>query len=214
MSPIDPRDKEASEYLSMGLDPNNLTDQDILEAMKRISGYLDITPGDFKEVYKVAYAQAHKRILSTPARDIMTSPVHYVHANQPVLEVAKMLARIQVAGVPVVETEGGAVVGVISEKDFMHRMTDTEQNFMGLVASCMGSKGCPALKIKGQAAADIMSSPAVTVSPEEPVHAMYEIMQEKNINRIPVVENGSLIGIVSRDDLLDALAFIPGRDKN
>jgi CBS domain-containing protein len=212
MSPIDPRDKEASEYLSMGLDPNSLTDQDILTAMKQISGYLDITPGDFKEIYKVAYAQAHKRILSRPAREIMTSPVHSVHSNQPVLEVARLLARVQVAGVPVLDTGDESVVGVISEKDFMRRMTDTEHTFMGLVASCMGSKGCPALKIKGQTAADIMSAPALTVSPDCPVHEMFDMMQGKNINRIPVVENNRLAGIVSRDDLLASLAFVPGKE--
>jgi CBS domain-containing protein len=180
--------------------------------MKQISGYLDITPGDFKEVYKVAYAQAHKRILSTPARKIMTSPVQYVHAKQSVLEVARLLAQVQVAGVPVVDAHTETVVGVISEKDFMHRMTDTEQSFMGLVASCMGSKGCPALKIRGQTAADIMSAPAVTVPLDCPIHEMFELMQEKNINRIPVVENDRLVGIVSRDDLLDALAFVPEKE--
>jgi CBS domain-containing protein len=212
MTHVHPKDKKATEHISLGLDPNSLTDQDVLAAMKQISGYLDITPGDFKEVYQVAYAQAHKRILSTPARDIMTSPVHYVHANQPVLEVARMLAQVQVAGVPVVNAKDETVVGVISEKDFIHRMTDTEQSFMGLVASCMGSKGCPALKIKGQSASDIMSSPAVTVPPDCPLHEMFAMMKGRNINRIPVVENGRLVGIVSRDDLLDALAFVPGKE--
>ncbi|MGM0760335.1 MAG: CBS domain-containing protein [Thermodesulfobacteriota bacterium] len=211
MSPIHPGDKGATEYVSLGLDPENLTDQDVLAAMKQISGYLDITPVDFKEVYKAAYSQAHKRILSISAREIMTSPVHFVHADQPVLEVASLLAQAQVAGVPVVKKQDETVVGVISEKDFIGRMAGIDQSFMGLIAACMGNKGCPALKIKGQVAADIMSSPPLTVSLDTAVHEMFELMREKNINRVPVVENDHLVGIVSRDDLLGALALVPGK---
>lgn len=55
------------------LDPQTLTDEDVLAAMKQISGYLDITPQDFKELYVVAYKHAIKRLLSTPVREIMTS---------------------------------------------------------------------------------------------------------------------------------------------
>ncbi|MEF8889677.1 MAG: hypothetical protein V5A14_06515 [Desulfohalobiaceae bacterium] len=73
-----------------GLDPRNLSDKDILLAMKQISGYLDITPGDFKEIYVVAYSHASKRLLSTPASEIMTREVHFVREDQPVLDVADL----------------------------------------------------------------------------------------------------------------------------
>ena len=209
MPKIHAHDQQTADQLSLSLDPNDLTDADVLAAVKQISGYLDITPGDFKEVYALAYSQAHKRILSTPARKIMSSPVHFVLEDQPVLDVAKILAQVQVAGVPVVGKKDEKVAGVISEKDFMRRMAGKEESFMGLVAACMDSKGCPALKIKGQTAADIMSCPAVTVVPDTPVHAMYDLMREKNINRLPVMENERLVGIVSRDDLLGALAVVP-----
>ena len=209
MPTIHAHDQETADRLPLGLDPKDLTDEDVLAAMKQISGYLDITPGDFKEVYALAYSQAHKRILSTPAREIMSSPVHFVFKDQSVLDVAKILAQVQVAGVPVVGKKDEKVVGVISEKDFMRRMAGKEESFMGLVAACMDSKGCPALKIKGQTAADIMSSPAVAVAPDTPVHAMYDLMRKKHINRVPVTEDGRLVGIVSRDDLLEALAIVP-----
>ncbi len=196
-----------------GLDPESLTDQDFLAAMKEISGYLDITPGDLKQVYALAYRHAHSRILSTPAGSIMTSPVHFATDDMPVLEVAKLLARKEVAGVPVVGQKEGTVVGVISEKDFMRQMTNRDQTFMGLVAACMETKGCPALKVKGRVASDIMSAPAVTVQPDTPAHAMFDMMRERRINRIPVTEGGRLVGIVSRDDLLQTLSFVPGNDK-
>ena len=193
---------------NQGLDPRNLSDEDILQAMKQISGYLDITPGDFKEIYTVAYSHASKRLLSTPASEIMTREVHFVRQDQPVLEVADLMARTEVAGVPVLDQEDRAT-GVISEKDFLRRMSRTDQTFMGLVASCMSSKGCPALTIKGQTAADIMSAPAITVYPDTPIREIFTLMREKQINRVPVTEEARLVGLVSRDDVLGALASFP-----
>lgn len=189
-------------------DPGNLDDEDILRAMRQISGYLDITPGDFKEVYVVAYSHASKRLLSTPAREIMTREVHFVRDDQPVLDVADLMASTEVAGVPVLDRKD-YVVGVISEKDFMRRMSRTDQTFMGLVASCMSSKGCPALTIKGKTAADIMSSPAVAAEPETPIREIFSLMQDRKINRVPVTEDERLVGLVSRDDVLSALASFP-----
>ena len=203
---------DGSNQFAPGDVPENLSDEDILAAMRRISGYLDITPGDLKQVYALAYAHARERILGTPARDIMTSPVHSVREDESLIQVAKLLAQAQVAGVPVLDRHGQNVLGVISEKDFMRRMTAGEQSFMGLVADCMGSKGCPALKIKEQVAGDIMSAPAVTVSLDTPLGAMFELMQSKAINRLPVLEENHLTGIVSRDDLLAALTRIPGQE--
>ncbi|MEF8822666.1 MAG: CBS domain-containing protein [Desulfohalobiaceae bacterium] len=191
-----------------GLDPRNLSDKDILQAMKQISGYLDITPGDFKEIYGVAYSQASKRLLSTPASEIMTPEVHFVRQDQPVLDVADLMARTEVAGVPVLDRDD-RVVGVISEKDFMRRMSGTDQTFMGLVTSCMSSKGCPALTIKGQTAADIMSAPPITVKSDTPIREIFSLMREKRINRVPVTKDDRLVGLVSRDDVLSTLASFP-----
>ncbi|MCF8085345.1 MAG: CBS domain-containing protein [Desulfohalobiaceae bacterium] len=202
------RDNSSHGPSNRGLDPRNLSDEDILQAMKQISGYLDITPGDFKEVYGVAYSHASKRLLSTPASEIMTREVHFVRQDQPVLDVADLMARTEVAGIPVLDREDH-VVGVISEKDFMRRMSGTDQTFMGLVASCMSSKGCPALTIKGQTAADIMSAPAITVVPDTPIREIFALMREKRINRVPVTEEDRLAGLVSRDDVLAALASFP-----
>jgi CBS domain-containing membrane protein len=190
------------------LDPRNLSDEDILQAMKQISGFLDITPGDFKEIYGVAYSHASRRLLSTPANEIMTRKVHFVREDQPVLDIADLMARAEVAGIPVLSPEDH-VVGVISEKDFMRRMSGTDQTFMGLVASCMSSRGCPALTIKGQTAADIMSAPPVTVNPDTPIREIFFLMREKQINRVPVTEDNRLAGLVSRDDVLGTLASFP-----
>ena len=68
---------------------------------------------------------------------------------------------------------------------------------MSLVASCLKSKGCVALPIKKQEAADLMSSPAVTVGPDTSVKEIAAIFTDKGINRVPVTDaDGRLLGLV------------------
>jgi len=181
-----------------------LQDEDIFEAMKGISGYLDITPGDFKEVYQLAYRHALARLSrEVTAGEIMTREVVTVRPDTPLAEVAAAMGNRGISGVPVVDS-AGLVAGVISEKDFLTHMGVQEpKNFMSLVASCLRSKGCVALPIKKQTAGDIMSAPAVTVGPDTTVKEIAALSTGKGINRVPVTAaDGRLLGIVTRGDLV------------
>ncbi len=191
------------ENLTDGID---LKDEDIYEAMKSIPGYLDITPGDFKEVYRLAYRQALERLSrEITAREIMTREVVAVQPETPLADVAAAMGQRGVSGVPVVDGSG-RVVGVISEKDFLTHMGVKEpKNFMVLVAGCLKSKGCIALPIKKKSAADIMSAPAITVREETPVKDIAALFTQKGINRVAVTApDGRLLGIVSRGDIVQA----------
>jgi CBS domain-containing protein len=184
----------------------NLTEADILEAMKKIPGYLDITPLDFKEVYCLAYRQAVERLSrEVIAREVMTQEVTHVQIDTPLAEVAESMGGRGVSGVPVLN-RAGQVVGVISEKDFLSRMGVTgPKNFMNLVAGCLKTKGCIALPLKQQKAEDIMSSPAVTVAEDATVREIANLFTTKNINRAVVTnKDGLLLGIVSRGDIVKA----------
>ena len=181
-----------------------LQEEDILEAMRAIPGYLDITPGDFKEVYRLAFAHALERLSrEVTAAEIMTTDVVTVTPDTPVAEVAAAMGRRGVSGVPVVDA-GQKVVGVISEKDFLTRMGVQEaKNFMSLVAGCLKTKGCVALPIKVALAGDIMNSPAVTVSPDTPVKDIARLLTQRGINRVAVSDpDGRLLGLVSRADIV------------
>ncbi|MEW6657863.1 MAG: CBS domain-containing protein [Thermodesulfobacteriota bacterium] len=181
-----------------------ISDEDIFAAMKEIPGYLDITPGDFKEVYQLAWRQARERLLRTAqAREIMTREVAWVRIDAPLQEVAALMARRKVSGVPVVDGSE-RVVGVISEKDFLRSMSSGGiTSFMGVVAQCLKDKGCKALGLRQGKAADLMSAPAVTVAADTQVLEIIKLFKEKGINRAPVLDaQGRLIGIVSRGDLL------------
>jgi CBS domain-containing membrane protein len=183
-----------------------IKEEDILEAMRAIPGYLDITPGDFKEVYRLAFAHALERLnRAVTAAEIMTTDVVAVNPDTPVAEVAAAMGSRGVSGVPVVDAEY-KVVGVISEKDFLSRMGVKEpRNFMSLVAGCLKTKGCVALPIKHALAKDIMTSPAVTVAPGTPVRDIAALLTQKSINRVAVTDpGGRLLGLVSRGDIVQA----------
>jgi CBS domain-containing membrane protein len=183
-----------------------IKEEDILEAMRAIPGYLDITPGDFKEVYRLAFQHALERLSrAVTAAEIMTTDVVMVNPDTPVAAVAAAMGRRGVSGVPVVDADQ-KVVGVISEKDFLSRMGVKEpRNFMSLVADCLMTKGCVALPIKAALAADIMSSPAVTVAPDTPVRTIAALLTQKSINRVAVTDpGGHLLGLVSRGDIVQA----------
>ncbi len=183
-----------------------ISDKDILEAMKDIPGYIDITTGDFKELYKLAYRHTLARITqSVRARDIMTREVITIKRETPLKEVAALMAEKGVSGVPVIE-EDRKVAGVISEKEFLSRMgADNTRTFMGVVAECLKGEGCVAFSIRVKNAEDIMTSPAVTVTEETVLMDITKIFKERNINRVPILDSeGHLTGIVSRNDIVEA----------
>ena len=182
----------------------DLTDSDIYEAMKSMPGYLDITPGDFKELYCYAYRQAAERIArSVLARDMMATDVISVKPDTPLHEVAEAMGGRGISGVPVVD-EDTRVVGVISEKDFLTRMGDeSPRNFMAVIANCLKARGCIALPIRAKKAQDIMTSPAITARVDTPFSEIVDVMARRAINRVPVVDDkGRLVGIITRNDLI------------
>jgi len=184
----------------------DLNEQDILEAMRAIPGYLDITPGDFREVYRLAFQHALERLSrDVTAGEIMTKDVVSVNPDTQLADVAAAMGRRGVSGVPVVDAEL-KVVGIISEKDFLSRLGVVEpRNFMSLVADCLMTKGCVALPIKVALAGDLMNSPAVTVAPDTPVRDIAALLTQHSINRVAVTDpNGRLLGLVSRGDIIKA----------
>jgi CBS domain-containing membrane protein len=192
----------------------DITDEDVYEAMKEIPGYVDITTGDFKEIYRHAYTHAVERFLrAVKAKDIMTKKVVSVNSDTPLTEVARLLGVHGISGLPVVG-EGGGVVGVVSEKDFIRHMgVQDKTTFMMVLAECLEGKACSIEPVRGRAAGDIMSSPAITVEEDRSIIEIMAVFKEKNINRVPVLNaKGDLVGIVSRADILQSGFFENNQD--
>jgi len=186
-----------------------LSDEDIVKAMKDIPGYLDITPGDLKEIFLHAYRHAVERIAnSATVRDIMTAEVYYAYRHTPLQEVAFLMMEKNISGLPVVDEDRKAV-GVISEKDFLSRMGGGKSmHVMAVIAECLKDSGRLAESVRNGKAEDIMTSPAITVSEDFTVFRTMGLFSSKGINRAPVVDNaGRLEGIVSRADLIRARIF-------
>ncbi|HEY6073234.1 MAG TPA: CBS domain-containing protein, partial [Anaerolineales bacterium] len=163
-----------------------------------------ITPADLKEVYSFAYRHALERITnSIKARDLMTTTVYTVQRNTPLRDVAKIMAANGISGVPVVSSDM-QVIGIISETDFCSSMGDhTAKSLMGVIADCLKNQGCFAMTIREKKAEDIMTSPAVTVSPEDSLMQIKAVLKGNSINRVPVVDSqGHLAGIISRADIV------------
>ncbi len=186
--------------------PLEVSDSDIYEAMKDIPGYLDITPADLKEIFRFAYRHAVDRLTrSVTAAEIMTRAVYFVRTNTPLRDVAEVMADKRISGVPVLD-DAGRVAGIISEKDFLHSLGNSDTaHVMGIIAACLGGKGCLAAPIRSKKASDIMASPAITVHEESSALEIIDLFNTKKINRVPVLDrSGELTGIVSRADILRA----------
>jgi CBS-domain-containing membrane protein len=99
----------------------DISDEDVVAAMRAMRGYIDITPADFRQIYQVAYALAKERMLNAlKAADIMRRPVHAIAAGADLIAAATLLAEKGVSGAPVIDGDG-RIVGVLSEKDFLRK---------------------------------------------------------------------------------------------
>jgi CBS domain-containing protein len=132
--------------------------------------------------------------------DAMTRDVISVSAEVSLKEAAAVLAERGVSGLPVVE--GETVVGMISEADIVARTTGTRESSSMLGALFSGRTGHE--EVEATSVADVMSTPAVTIGPDQQVAEAARVMVEKRVNRLPVVEGGRLAGIVTRADLVRA----------
>ena len=142
------------------------------------------------------------------ARDVMVAPVVTVKPYSTVKEVAKMLVDRRISAVPVVD-DVGKLVGIISEGDLMHRSeTGTERQYRWWIRLVEGDASLPAdyIKAHGRKAADIMTQNVITAAPDTALDEVAITMEKNSIKRIPIVRNGQLVGIVSRANLVQALA--------
>ncbi len=187
----------------------DLTEDDVLEAMRSMQGYVDITPGTFREIYALAYEMALTRVRSMGQdRDIMSSPVHSLQLGMSALEAAHILARHGISGAPVV-TAQSKICGVVSEKDFLRHMgLAGTASFMAVIAASLDTQGCISTDLRTLLIDEIMTAPPVTALPETTLADISAIFTERVINRLPICDaDGYLLGIVTRTDLVASLCW-------
>jgi CBS domain-containing protein len=143
------------------------------------------------------------------AIDIMTSEVITVGENATVPEAAKLMAERGISAVPVVDNES-RVIGMVSEGDLLHRAeTGTERRrswWLDMVSSTNKLAG-EYIKSHSGKVKDVMTRDVLSVTEETPVADIAVLLETNRIKRVPVVRDGKIVGIVSRANLVRALAM-------
>jgi CBS domain-containing protein len=145
-------------------------------------------------------------------RDIMEVNVPPVYPEDPIEQVVRVLRDHELPGVPVIN-EGGRCIGIITESDLIMggekedlHLPHYFELFGGFVFLESTKKFEERLrKAIGSTAQDVMTGDPVTTEPDATIGEVARLIARHKHNRIPVVEHGRLIGVVTRVDVLDAL---------
>lgn len=152
---------------------------------------------------------AVKDPLATTASDLMTSPAIAVSKTDPLSTVARRMLETGVNGMPVVD-EAGVPVGMVSDGDLIGRRGDRRDDWwleMLAMRSAPGA-GVP-LPDLSTAVHQVMTSPLVTIAHTASIKDIAETLHAHGLKRLPVLEQGKLVGVVSRADLLRIAESIP-----
>jgi CBS domain-containing protein len=138
--------------------------------------------------------------------DVMTKQVRTVESETPLKEVARILAYLGISGLPVVSPEG-RVLGIVSEGDLLFKERGTTPSHRGGLLGLLldWDQDEAEVKLHARTAGEAMSSPAITIGPKASLTQAASLMLDKHDKRLPVLgEDGTLLGIVSRADLVRA----------
>ncbi|MDR6207965.1 CBS domain-containing protein [Paraburkholderia graminis] len=145
------------------------------------------------------------------ASDVMTTSVISVTPDMTIRQVAKLFSDNGISGAPVLDTDG-LIAGVISEGDLLRRSeigTDERKRASWLDFWSASHEARDYVKTHAAKVSDVMTTDVVTVRPDTPLAEVACILGERHIKRVPVTEGGRVIGIVSRANLVQALASVP-----
>jgi CBS domain-containing protein len=145
------------------------------------------------------------------AHQIMTRPVITVAPDTRMVEAANLMLQKHISGLPVVDATG-KLVGMLSEGDFVRRGEIGTQRKRGRFLKFILGPGRVAADFvheHGRRVSEIMTSePLVTVSEETPLERIVALMEKNSIKRVPVMRDGKIVGMVSRSNLLQAVASL------
>lgn len=145
------------------------------------------------------------------ARDIMTKKVISAAEDSTIDQITAMMMRNHISAVPILD-RNGIVVGLVSEGDLMRRVDGAGKDHRSWWLSLFSGPQNSAsdfVAMRGRHAKDVMTRDIEVVAPDTPVADIARLLEEKRIKRVPVIKDGQLVGIVSRANLLHALAASP-----
>jgi CBS domain-containing protein len=184
---------------------------DVTRAVDQVAQQIGEKPRTHVPAQRPSLNQAHHRVrrhhghVHSRIRDVMTTEVVTVDRITPFKEIAELLVEHKISGLPVIGL-GRHVVGVVSEGDLI-AARDTRagrrRNWTGMLR--YDTDRARYLRLT---AAQLMTSPAMTIHPDASIAAAARLMSSHSLERLPVVDSdGKLLGLVSRHDLLDVFCL-------
>lgn len=137
--------------------------------------------------------------------DVMTRDPIAVSPDTRLREIAHLLTERQISGVPVVD-DAGHCIGVVSEADLLVKQLSRPLSRRLPLEWILGERHDPA-ELRRRAAttaAEAMSSPAITITADRPIREAAALMVDRKVNRLPVIAEGRVVGIITRSDMVRA----------
>lgn len=145
------------------------------------------------------------------ARDIMNKNVISVQEDATIEELARILTENHISGAPVVDREG-KVVGIVTDTDLMHKETSPRTpGFVNILGAIIYISGVTRFredfkKLAATKTSEIMTTDVITVSGDASIEQVSALMVNHDIKRVPVMENGAIVGIIGMADIVKTLA--------
>lgn len=142
------------------------------------------------------------------AHQIMTKYVTTVTPHTSIQAAANIMLRCHLSGLPVVNDDG-ALVGILSQSDFLRRSeigTERKRPALLQLFASAGKLAADFVHEHGRKVEDVMTRDPVTVDEQTPLSELVELMEKRGIKRLPVMSGNVLAGIVTRSNLLQAVA--------
>jgi CBS domain-containing protein len=143
-------------------------------------------------------------------RDVMTLNVISVKGDESILKAARLMLQNRISGLPVVDANG-ALVGIVTEGDFLRRSELGTGRHRPKWLEFLVGPGRLANEYvhqSGRKVAEVMTPEPLTVGEDDPLEMVVHLMERRRIKRLPVMRSGRMVGIISRANLMHALASL------
>jgi len=182
---------------------DRLSDQDVLDAMARIPGYLDISVEDFRDLYDLAREQARQRLFAHIRADgLMRTGIRPLLAERMLDQAAAEMAGQDLKALPVVD-EHRRVIGILTETDFLRRLQAT--GFLDLMLNLMADPAGFSHRCHETPVSTAMSAPAECVGADADFAAITRAFARGGGRSLPVTgPDGRLLGLLLRKDFVAA----------
>jgi CBS domain-containing protein len=167
-------------------------------------------PGSRADFHTSRYDRRIQRRTTMQVKDVMTREVIAIGADETVLTAARLMLQHRISGLPVLDKDG-ELVGIVTEGDFLRRgELGTQRRRPKWLEFIIGPGRLAEeyVHAAGRKVDEIMTTDPFTIDEDEPLEKVVEVMERRRVKRLPVTHKGRMIGIVSRANLMHALASL------